>query len=263
MKFGLMDLQPYSIGEMIRVGNNEDGGYVIPNNFRNSNLNLISIGLGDNWTFESQGLKLFFRSFLIVDHTVSALGIFKRILKRLSERNLTIKNFIYLSKVLLHYTIYFRILGKNHIKKKLVPAKTNSREITIKELMQTSKNLHCMLKMDIEGDEYQMIDSICREANLIDLLIIEFHETDKKRKNFEVAIKNLKNYYLIVHAHGNNYSFTSNDGIPNTLELTFVNKNQFNGNYPSINHFPLKGLDFPCNPNKPEIQMDFVSGTTE
>ena len=110
--------------------------------------------------------------------------------------------------------------------------------------------------MDIEGDEYQIIDSICNETNLIDLLIIEFHETEKKRENFEAAIRNLKTYYLIVHAHGNNYSFTANDGIPNTLELTFVNKNQFNENYSTINHFPLKGLDFPCNPNQPEIKLD-------
>ena len=257
MKFGLKDLQPYSIGEMVRVGNKEDGGYVIPNHFRNSKLNLISIGLGDNWTFEAQGLKLFFSSFSIVDHTVSPSSILKRILRRLFEGKLTIKNLAYLSKVLLNYTVYFKIFKKKHIKKKLVPTKMTSKEITIKELIQTGKNLHNILKMDIEGDEYLMIDSICDEANLIDLLIMEFHEIEQKRKNFEVAIKNLQNYYLIVHAHGNNYSFTSDDGIPNVLELTFVNKNLFNKNYPPIKHFPLKALDFPCNPFKPEIILNF------
>ena len=257
MKFELKDLQPYSIGEMVRIGNKEDGGYVIPDYFRNSKSNLISIGLGDNWTFESQGLKLFFRSFLIVDHTVSSLAILKRILRRLLERKLTIKNLVYLSKVLLNYTIYFKIFKKKHIRKKLVPTKKTSKEITIKELIQRGKNRHNILKMDIEGDEYLMIDSICDEANFIDLLIMEFHEIEQKRKNFELALKNLQNHYLIVHAHGNNYSFTSNDGIPNVLELTFVNKNLFNKNYPPIKHFPIKGLDFPCNPFKPEIILNF------
>ena len=57
----LNELQPYRIGEMVRVGDKEDGGYVIPNYFRDSRLTLISIGLGDNWSFENQGKGIFFR----------------------------------------------------------------------------------------------------------------------------------------------------------------------------------------------------------
>ena len=255
----LNELQPYRIGEMVRVGDKEDGGYVIPSHFRGSRLTLISIGLGDNWSFENQGKGIFFDKFISVDHTVSIFSITSRFFKRVFSKKIKLSISYYFFKLLINYLKTF-IFGRNtHIRKKLVSASKRERknEISLDECFSLTDGEKILLKIDIEGDEYKIVEDISRYSEMIDLLIIEFHQTEKMQIEFSRSMLMLKELFLLVHSHGNNFDFISVNGMPNTIECTFVNRKTFNEKYEKIQNLPLIGIDFPCNPNKPDIGLIF------
>jgi len=255
----LKELQPFRIGEMVRVGDKEDGGYVIPDYFRNSKLTLISIGLGDNWSFENQGKGIFFDKFISFDHTVSIFSILSRLLKRITSKKIKFSTTYYFFKLIINYLITFMIKRNMHVRKKLVSASTKKKknEITLGECFSMTNGAEIILKIDIEGDEYKIIEDVCRYSKIVDLLIIEFHQTERMNIEFSKSISLLKEFFHLVHIHGNNFDYVSANGIPNVIECTFVNRQTFNEEYEKIPNLPLPQIDFPCNPNKPDIVLIF------
>ncbi|HON62033.1 MAG TPA: hypothetical protein PK314_09185, partial [Deltaproteobacteria bacterium] len=50
-------LRPIEYPYLIRLGNNKDGGYVVPEPQVYSSSYLISLGISDDWSFEQAFLK--------------------------------------------------------------------------------------------------------------------------------------------------------------------------------------------------------------
>lgn len=127
----------------------------------------------------------------------------------------------------------------------------------------TEKYNSIFLKMDIEGWEYQWLNKMTEsQLKKFTQIVIEFHgvldnsfHSDHNNK-IKSWIKLFKTHF-IIHAHGNNWAFAKN-GIPESLELTYLNKNLFNNNIPPVNTnpLPLIGLDFPNHPMRTEIDMN-------
>ena len=112
--------------------------------------------------------------------------------------------------------------------------------------------------MDIEGGEYRVIDDIIKYYNMVNLLIIEFHDTDPLREIFSQKIQNILEFYYIVHLHANNNSGVSIDNFPEVVEISFLNRNFLALNELEYrNHLPIKELDFPNNSLKPDYELYF------
>lgn len=114
------------------------------------------------------------------------------------------------------------------------------------------------LKMDIEGSEYScIIDNIELVNKHFNQVSIECHNLSQYPKSNiqQEFFSKMLEYYNIVHIHGNNYDFV-HEGIPNCLELTFLRKNYI---FDSLEKepYPDPVLDFPNDPNKPDIQLDW------
>ena len=62
-----------------------------------------------------------------------------------------------------------------------------------------------ILKLDIEGSEYSMIEQIIKNSSNIKILIIEFHFIKNNKDLFMNSVKKLLNKFDIVHIHANNY----------------------------------------------------------
>ena len=93
---------------------------------------------------------------------------------------------------------------------------------------------------------------------MIHILIIEFHNIDKKRIIFKRSVIFIKNFFNIVHIHGNNSAPLCRDGLPSVLELTFVNKKIYKLNKKKyLSNFPLKNLDFPNFNLKKDFFLNF------
>ena len=116
-----------------------------------------------------------------------------------------------------------------------------------------------MLKIDIEGGEYELSDLLieCLKQNSkkINCVVMEFHDTRIRRNEFEYLVQGISSVVPIVHIHGNNCVVVAPDGLPEVLEITFAKdcENNYSGNL----IFPLAGLDFPNDKSLPDLSFAF------
>ena len=257
-------LKPLKV-DLIRLGKNNDGGYVFSKNeFKDIGM-IISLGMGfesENWSFEQHYLKKNKKvKVIFYDHTVSIknyiISIF-RVLRRLIKLRYKFKD---LAKILKHF-YYYLILNKNnrilHIKKKICKQSNDKTKINIDKIFRKISSNNVLLKVDIEGSEYEIIDQIVSASDKIISLIIEFHYIDKFESVFKEKILHLKSKFEIIHIHGNNNTGVLPSNLPKTLEVSLLNKKNYKGtknNY--VHDFTIKGLDFPNNPNFEDLHFSF------
>jgi len=194
-------LKPYNLGhELIRVGGSGDGGYLIPNLLNKIDF-CFSPGVGKISEFELE-LKLNGIKSFLADYSVEAPA----------------------ADNLFNFT------------KKYIKSFNSDISININDWIETSveeKENNFLMQMDIEGDEYEVINSIS-EKNLkrIKILIIEFHHLQFLTNQvfldiFKSVIIKLRNFFEINHIHPNNccgISKINNVSLPNVMEVTFLNK---------------------------------------
>ena len=142
-------------------------------------------------------------------------------------------------------------------KKKVVRQVKKNIDVGINEIVQSKNYKNIILKCDIEGGEYEIMNELTKYNKKISCILVEFHQIDKNIKNFKDIINNLLNFYTIVHLHGNNHdSLIEGLNIPKTLEITFV-KNDFLNTDEYVTKFPNIFLDNPNNPTIKDLEFEF------
>ena len=218
----------YEFTNKIRLGKKSDGGYVF------GELNelydcYISAGVSNEESFS--------RDFINKYNTTNNFAF-----------DGTIDNYPY------YYTRNIHFIKKN------ISNINDNNYTNLDFLIEQYNNI--FLKMDIEGGEYPWLLSL-DENKLINFkqIVMEVHgitddgwgtiNSDKFK-----CLEKLANTHYLIHAHGNNHAPVKNR-IPDVIELTYINKNYFRES-PKLNEIPLpiKNLDFSCNPNATEINMN-------
>ncbi len=199
---------PLKTNDLIRLGNKNDGGYIVSKRaLKNVNF-MISFGMSNNWSFEENFLKINSNNKIqIYDHTVGYkyffLGFIKSI-KRIFYFRSNLQNIL---KKFTELIGYHRIINNNriqHLQIKVSP-KNSFGENNLNQILSKIKDKKILLSIDIEGDEYKILDNINKHSKLIHLLIIEFHYLDKERSSFKRILEKLKKDFDISY-HGNNYT---------------------------------------------------------
>ncbi len=241
---------------LLRVGPKKDGGYIIDKRVIKRSKTVITCGLNDDWEFEKHYLKINPESKIIAyDHTVNKKFWKKRFKKDflalLMFKKISINKILDVFKYI-DYKFFFK---KNiHISKKVVLKKKNVNEISIKEILDKKKDV--ILKIDIEGDEYKILDAINKEQRKINLLIVEFHNISKNIQKIKKFLSNSK--FKIVHLHGNNYGGIDKFKNPNVIEVSLLNSKKFFVNKEkSIQNYPIFGLDFKNLKRREDIKLKF------
>ena len=253
-------LKPYQIknSNLIRIGPNKDGGYVIDKRIIKRTYNLITCGLNDDWEFEKEFLKRNIKCHLYAyDHTINNKFWIKRFIKDIIHLLLLKKLRWWKILDIFKYINYLNFFRKKkiHFKKKIVFKKKNYEEITIPEILKNLKNI--FLKIDIEGDEYQILNDIKKNSKNLVFLIIEFHDVHKNLKKIE---KFLKKFDLkLIHIHANNFEGTNRDNVPKVLELSLLNKKFYKiKNKLTNNIYPIRSLDYKNFKRRDEIKIEFI-----
>ena len=119
------------------------------------------------------------------------------------------------------------------------------------------------LKMDIEGGEYPWLLNITEEQlSKFKQIVIELHGITNdswgcSNADKIVCLEKLLKTHYIVHAHGNNHGPVY-ENVPDTIELTYINKNYFTSiPPPNTQPFPIPNLDFPNNSQPNDIPLHF------
>ena len=249
----------------IRVGSNFDGGYIIREQDINLIEEIISFGMGsdyEDWSFEWNFLEKKKVEIYYYDHTVSIKNYISNIFKTFRRIIKLRYKFEKLSKELLNFYKYIKLIKFNkinHLKKRICSSPESVFEVNPKKIFSNIKSNKILLKIDIEGGEYDIIDDIFDYHEKLVSILIEFHNINILEKKFEEKIKKLKSKFEIVHLHGNNNGVKISDNLPTTLEVTFVNKKYINEKIEKkYNYdFPIKGLDFPNNSSEPDLSFSF------
>ena len=127
-------------------------------------------------------------------------------------------------------------------------------------------NQYMILKMDVEGAEWDFLETVSLETlNQFDQIIFEFHDMVAPKNFYQMGrtlalIEKLNITHALIHLHGNNFSkYVLIEGIgiiPDVLELTYLNR--ANRNFvDDAEIFLPTPVDFPNNPNLPEISLGF------
>ena len=188
--------------DLIRLGGDTDGGYLIPNDIENIDT-CFSPGVSEVADFENDLTKRGIKCFL-ADYSVEKPPI---------------KNILF------------------DFEKKYLGNKNNEMFMTLESWIESkapNKN-DFILQMDIEGAEYSVVfDTSSETLDKFRILVIEFHGLDSlfNRMGFELIdltfTKLLKNF-KVVHIHPNNCCkpIESNGiAIPPIMEFTLLRKDR-------------------------------------
>jgi len=198
---------------LIRLGGETDGGYLIPNDIEGIGI-CFSPGVCEVANFENDLTKRGIECFL-ADYSVD---------------NPPIQNSLF------------------DFEKKYLGNKNNEMFMTLDSWVKSKapKNNDLILQMDIEESEYSVIlDASNDTLDQFRILVIEFHGLDLLFNRMGFALidatfsKLLKNFE-VVHIHPNNCCapvIVSNIAIPPVMEFTFLRKDRISFREPNTN-FP-------------------------
>lgn len=188
--------------ELIRLGGESDGGYLIPDDLEGVK-NCFSPGVSLESFFEDDLSNLDIKSYM-ADYSVERPEIE-------NEKFDFIKKYI----------------GFDH----------NENFITLENWIKAKENLdkEMLLQMDIEGGEYDVIFDTSHEIlSKFRIIVIEFHEFHRILNPYSFPFiescfnKLLKNFHIVhIHPNNNGEVIRSNQfEIPTLMEFTFLRKDR-------------------------------------
>lgn len=208
---------------LIRIGRDNDGGYLVEKSSILNAKHLVSMGLNDDWSFEKHFVSLNKVGVHVYDHTVDNsfwTSYYKKLFSEFRQKfqlDLFKQSFIYFQ-----YLLFFK--DKIHYKECI------GKGTSLKKALSRINLFPVFLKIDIEGSEYSILEELVLNSNKICGLVIEFHNLDFF---LDKILEFTTNFDLqLVHIHGNNFGGKALLGYPLVLEMTF-----------SKNPIPLSNLE--------------------
>lgn len=218
-------LQPFYCEDLIRLGKDFDGGYLVNSADIQKTDNLLSFGIGSDISFEQDFLKL--NNCELIAYDQSAQGL---------------------------HTDFF--VDKQRLNCVNVANISTTDTIGFSDIVGNITGM-IFLKCDIEGSEFEIFDSIIEFRNRFSGIVIEIHDIANydNFNNMTAFMSKLK--MDLVHFHINNYSLVVDQNgnyTPNVVELTFTSsenvKIKRDLTLPNI-------LDMPCDPNGRLFRIGF------
>lgn len=259
-------LRPVPPADLIRMGRNYDGGYV----FSSASLQrcdyFISCGLSYDWSFEIE-LKAQRPDMPIVAYdktsgfnTTMLYWIFKNLgkvaaypIRSLGVQDTPAESLGKISMMLRMNKIFS---GNLKFVKKHIGVQNGNGVQSLGELLSGGKSYG--VKLDVEGTEYELLDTLVDQLPGIELLLIEFHGVEEYAATIEPFLKAIRTTHYVQHVHGNNYDRVNRFGFLNSIELTIARKDaSFTNATGKPPAYPIDGLDFPNDRRKPDFGFSF------
>ncbi|WP_027880034.1 FkbM family methyltransferase [Mesoflavibacter zeaxanthinifaciens] len=202
---------------LMRFGSIGDGGYYLsPSSIIESDM-LFSGGISSNVEFEFDFYRLNPNaSLLMVDPTVSKWKLLLKGITRLFLNNKRKLSYLYNTLIFLDLTNKKRC---KHLSKWL---KTPEQIFSIIQTYFGDKKA-VVLKLDIEGSEYDFLEELLAHQSQIRAMVFEFHDLDVKHHLLLDFIKKISNNFNLVYMEVNPSGGFVNS-LPKCIELSFERK---------------------------------------
>ncbi len=199
--------------DLVRLGRDRDGGYLVDSRDVAQAEVLISLGVNDDWSFERDFLRRRNVPLHAYDGTVDRGVLGKRLVKAL----LTRKELKHQFEAWRDYEKFFT--GSRHHHMEMVGLTTATGYVSLEAIMDKYGGGKVFLKIDVEGWEYRLLDDILENADRFCGLVIEFHDVDLHQRRIEDFVQRLP--LRVAHVHCNSFAPSSDDGTPHVIEVTF------------------------------------------
>lgn len=209
--------QPFACEDLIRLGKDNDGGYLVNSRDVSSSKKLISFGIGQDTSFEVDFLGRNSIDVLTFDKSVKELNV--------------------TDSMITHYPIN---VGKGNI-----------------EDILTKCGDSLFLKCDIDGSEYEILNDLIKYSDKFTGMVMEFHNVSTPNVFNELTNFISKFGLRLIHTHVNNYSYLISDEtyFVDVIELSFSSSRE-NTSLSDRISLPHK-LDMPNNPDDEEFKILF------
>lgn len=227
--------------EFIRLGRNNDGGYVVPVAALESSDVLMGYGIGDDISFERAFSQYFDKTSFGFDCGVQNIETGDSRCHFFSEcignSNHLMWDQVSSGQI---YSFYDQLRRFGLIGKKI------------------------FVKMDIEGAEFDVIDDILKYAQQITGIVLEVHTPEGDPIKTLNLLSSLSNDFVLVHLHGTNLALNhfktkyAKNSVPTVLELTYINKNLLSSYKISKNQKHPQSIDQRDCINIPECEFEIL-----
>ena len=219
--------QPWRCDDLIRLGKDNDGGYLVSRSDVIATKKLVSFGIGCDWTFEQQ----------FMDIAGCPLAAFDEKIPPQCDQELR---------------EWFRSSSKHFTETKIGASGGGSGM----SIQQCAQGQDIFLKCDIEGGEYDVFDDILSMGDIWTGMVLEVHDLDKW-SNYDAVTNFLSKIPLkLIHLHVNNWGYLTTDSyhLPVCFEITL-------GKHGDLTYDPTltlpHELDMPNNAADGEFFMRF------
>ena len=272
----------------VRLGNQSDGGYVVPELVLETCVALFTYGYGGDKTYEDDFIAKYNKPNYLFDHTVHQdnwdNGLQHFFAEGLGSSASTIeKERLYFGE------LYDRkdTLNKAFDELNEDQSATNVRKYRdiLNTVLESSNNLinamsvkdvrehydrfgiegDIFLKIDTEGAEYDYFLNVDVDdlASFTNGLVVEFHWIDQPDNQTKLVqiLEKLDKHFILVHVHGNNWGGEfdyEGHKVPRVPELSFINRKYVTEYTPDNQDYPVVGVDFPNNPSLDECDLSFL-----
>jgi hypothetical protein len=271
---------PIELGDLIRIGKDYDGGYILSKRHIEKTNILLSFGIRDDWSFEEnfsnkKDIAIFSYDYSIKDEPFVSYASLKKCLIKSScfmvfnllrihfagfryYKRIFRKNLILFKK----FSNFFKQENRKFYVPKFLGQYDNDKYISFQTIFNEFANiddLSIFIKMDIEGGEYFCLPQLMPFLDKVNGMAIEFHNLEIADDKFEKILDMFFEKFYIAHIHGCNIAeLIYGTDIPSVLEITFINKMISPAIIiPSKKQYPVAGLDFPCANTREDYPLNF------
>ena len=249
-------LQPCIVDDLQRIGNLADGGYVMTLSAIANIDSLLSLGLGENWSFEKT-FSQFNRSASIemYDNTVSFFFFVRKSLKGVvklllfKESGASVK--ARFSRLLNYFSFWYRNPRNTHHQVRI------SRETFHQALSRIPTESVIGLKIDIEGSEWEILEQIITHQSRFGFILIEIHDFHLYVQQLKDFLDQLSERLVLSHLHANNFEGLGMNGFPRVFEITLLRDPAIRTPREYRKELPLDGMDTPNAKNRPDFVISF------
>jgi hypothetical protein len=283
--YDLKKYQPIHLDDLMRLGRKCDGGYVLSRKQIEKTEVLLSFGICDDWSFETDFLNRKSVVLYAFDNSVSleyfkktSKQLFRSMIFRFITGNIAIarnvrQDWLCIKNIVKDFVRFFIKNSNCHFIPKFLGESDSEKYICFDTIFMNLLKLSpppllisdfsVFIKMDIESWEYRVLPQLVPFFDKVNGLVVEFHELDIAEKKFEEIMDMLLKQFYVAHIHANNKSGHNSSpliystNLPRVLEITFINKDFISNAIPSSRNYTIKNIDFPCDPTRDDIELHF------
>lgn len=249
-------LQPYIVDDLQRIGNLTDGGYVMTLSAITNIDCLLSLGLGENWSFEESFSQINrCASIEIYDNTISFFFFVKKSLNGVVKLLLLKESWVSVkarfSRLLNYFSFWYRNPRNKHHK---VQINNKSFEQVLSRIPTDSI---IGLKIDIEGSEWEILEQIIKHQSRFGFIVIEIHDFDLHVLQLKDFLGQLSGLLVLSHLHANNFEGLGRNGFPRVFEITLLSDPEICSLRERRTELPIDGMDAPNAKNRPDFLIKF------